>query len=210
MVHNNKFVYQVQLYSLEDYLTSTIGNIVCLYVPLFKYTRSCDLFTYLNIDKCSNRIKPPIVGEYVSTLIQETIEPTTNDEISNDTYNISSVSHSRLLQSHYLESEVCSIRLLFINLNDEAIQKTMSITDDEQTVEEQLLSKYDNIKSNVPVTCPVVSTKTDSLSKDKSVKNDEEEDDEFSCPLYCGGYKYIDYDSSDRHVTKKCKFSNHY
>ena len=86
----------------------------------------------------------------------------------------------------------------------------MSITDDEQTMEEPILTKYDNIYSNAPVICPVISTTTDPLSDDDSVKNDEEEDDDFSCPLYCGGYKYIDYDSSDRHVTKKCKFSNHY
>ena len=102
------------------------------------------------------------------------------------------------------------MRLLFIKLNDAVTQEKMSITDDEQTMEEQILPKNDNIKSNAPVIRPVISTTTDPLSNDESVKNYEEEDDEFSCPLYCGGYKNIDYDSSDRHVTKKCKFSNHY
>ena len=98
---------------------------------------------------------------------------------------------------------------LFINLND-AITQEKLITDDEQTMEEPILTKHDNIYSNAPVICPVISTTTDPLSDDDSVKNDEEEDDDFSCPLYCGGYKYIDYDSSNRRVTKKCKFSNHY
>ena len=77
-------------------------------------------------------------------------------------------------------------------------------------MEEQFLSKYDNIKSSVPDICPVISTTTDPLSEDESVTNDKEEDDPFSCPLYCGGYKNIDYDRNDRHVSKKCKFSNLY
>ena len=68
----------------------------------------------------------------------------------------------------------------------------MSITDDEQTMEEQILPKYDNIKSNSPVIRPVISTTTDPLSENESVKNDKEEDDEFLCLLYCGGYKNID------------------
>ena len=168
------------------------------------------MFTYLNIDKCNDRNGPPMVGDYVSILLRGTIEPTTNDEIGNDTYNVSFVSHSRLLQSHYSATEVCSMRSLFINLNDAVTQEKMSITDDEQTMEEQILPKYDNIKSNAPVIRPVISTTTDPLSDDDSGENDDEEDDDYSCPLYCGGYKYIDYDSSDRHVTKKCKFSNHY
>ena len=98
---------------------------------------------------------------------------------------------------------------MFINLNDAVTQEKL-IIDDEQTIEEPILTKYDNIYSNAPVIRPVISTTTDPLSDDDSVENDDEEDNDFSCPLYCGGYKYIDYDSSDRHVTKKCKFSNHY
>ena len=46
-------------------------------------------------------------------------------------------------------------------------------------MEEQFLSKYDNIKSSVPDICPVISTTTDPLSEDESVTNDEEEDDPF-------------------------------
>ena len=98
---------------------------------------------------------------------------------------------------------------LFINLNNAVMQEKL-IIDDEQTMEELILTKYDNIYSNAPVIRPVISTTTDPLSDDDRVKNDEEEDDNFSCPLYCRGYKYIDYDSSDRYVTKICKFSNHY
>ena len=206
MVHNNRFVCQVQLCLLEDHLASAFGNVVFLYLPLFEYTRSRDLFTYLNIDKCNNRNGPQMVGDYVSILMQGTIEPTTNDEIGNDTYNISFVSHSWLLQSHYSELEVCSMRSLFIKLNNAVTQGKMSITDDEQTMEDQILPKHDNIKSNAPI----ISTTTDPLSEDESVKNDEQEDNNFLCPLYCGGYTNIDYDSSDRHVTKKCKFSDHY
>ena len=34
---------------------------------------------------------------------------------------------------------------------------------------------------------------------------DGQEDDPFLCSLYyCGGYKNIDYDNNDRHVTTKC------
>ena len=69
---------------------------------------------------------------------------------------------------------------------------------------------YDNDKSNAPVIRPVVSTTADPLSDDESILNDEEKDDEFSCPLYSGRYKNIDYDRNDRHVSKKCKFSNLY
>ena len=57
---------------------------------------------------------------------------------------------------------------LFINLNNEATQGTMrmiSNINDDQTVEEQFLSKYDNGKSNVPVIRPVASTTTDPLSE---------------------------------------------
>ena len=100
MVHNNQFVCQVQLCSSEDHLASTIGNAVYLYLPLFEYTRSRDLFIYLNKDRCSNIDGPPMVGEYVSILMRRIMEPTNNDEIGNDTYNVTFVSHSRLLQSY--------------------------------------------------------------------------------------------------------------
>ena len=98
-----------------------------------------------------------MVGVRVSILMQGIIDPTTNAEIGNDTYNVSFVSHSRLLQSHYSATEVCSIQLLFIKLND-AITQEKLITDDEQTMEEPILTKYDNVYSNAPVICPVIST----------------------------------------------------
>ena len=84
-VHNNQFVCQVQLCSSEDYLALTFGDIVYLYIPLFEYTRSRDLFTYLNIAKCNDRNGPPMVGDHVSILMRGTIDPTTNAEIGNDT-----------------------------------------------------------------------------------------------------------------------------
>ena len=105
------------------------------------------------------------------------------------------------------------MRSLFSNLNNAVTQgtmKTTSNTNEDQIVEKQFLSNYDNDKSNAPVIRPVVSTTADPLSDDESILNDEDEVDEFSCPLYSGGYKNIDYDSSDRHVSKKYKLSDHY
>ena len=103
--------------------------------------------------------------------------------------------------------------LLFSNLNNAVTQgtmKTTSNTNEDQIVEKQFLSKYDNDKSNAPVIRPVVSTTTDPLSDDETILNDEEEDDGFSCPLYSGWYKHIDYTKNNRHVSKKWKFSNLY
>ena len=213
MVHNNQFVCQVQLCSSEDHLAATNGNAVYFYLPLFEYTRSRDLFIYLKKDRCSTVDGPPKVGDYVSILMRGKFEPTNNDEIDNDTYNVIFVSHSRLLHSYYSKSEVCQMRSLFSNLNNAVTQGTMNTTSntkEDQIVDKQFLSKYDNHKSNAPVIRPVVSTTADPLSDDESISNDEEEDDEFSFPLYSGGYKNIDYDRNDRHISKKCKFSNLY
>ena len=77
-------------------------------------------------------------------------------------------------------------------------------------MDKQLLSKKDDQKSFCPVIRPVVSTTAEPLSDDDTILYDEEEDDGFSCPLYSGGYKNIDYTKNDRHVSKKCKFSNQY
>ena len=118
MVHSNQFVCQVQLCSSKHHLVSTIGNDIYLYLLLFEYTRSRDLFTYLNKDRCSNIDGPPMVGDYGSILMRGRIEPTNNDEIIHDTYNVTFVSHSRLLQSYYSTSEVCRMRSLFGNLNN--------------------------------------------------------------------------------------------
>ena len=214
MVHNNQYVCKVQLCSSEENVTATKGNDkVYLYLPLLEYTRSRDLFIYLNKERCSNIDGPPIMGEYVSILMRGRFEPTSNEEIDNDIYNVTFVSHSRLLQSYYSKSEVCHMRSLFSNLNNAVTQATIhttSNTNKDQILEKQVLSKNDNQKSNAPVIRPVVSTTTDPLSDDETILNDEEEDDGFSCPLYSGGYKNIDYTKNIRHVSKKFKFSNLY
>ena len=102
MVHKNQYVCNVQLCLLEENDTTTNSNDkVYLYLPLFEYTRSHDLFIYLNKDRCSNIDGPPIKGEYVSILMRGRFEPTSNEDINNDIYNVTFVSHSRLLQSYY-------------------------------------------------------------------------------------------------------------
>ena len=87
---------------------------------------------------------------------------------------------------------------------------TTNNTNKDQIVEKQVVSKKDNQKSNVPVIRPVFSIAADQLSGDESILNYEEENGGFSCPLYIGGYKNIDYNKNHRHVSKKCKFSNLY
>ena len=214
MVHNNQYVCKVQLCSSEENDTTTKGNDnVYLYLPLFEYTRSRDLFIYLNKDRCSNIDGPPIKGEYVSILMRGRFEPTSNEEIDNDIYNVTFVSHSRLLQSYYTKSEVCHMRSLFKNLHNavtKASLHTSSQTNKWLIIDKQLLTKKDNQKSFCPIIRPVVSTTAEPLSDDDTIVYDEEEDDVFSCPLYSGGYKNIDYTKNDRHVSKKCKFSNQY
>ena len=86
---------------------------------------------------------------------------------------------------------------LYIDLNDLVTQKA-----------EILIG---NIKSNVFVIRPVVSTTSDPLSQFDS--NDETEDEEnngVTCPLHVGGYKFVNYDSKDEHIRKKCKITNRY
>ena len=87
---------------------------------------------------------------------------------------------------------------------------TSSKTNKLLTMDKQLLPKKDDQKSIGPVIRPVVSTTTEPLSDDDTIVYDEEEEDGFSCPLYSGGYQNIDYTKNDRHVSKKCKFSNQY
>ena len=31
-----------------------------------------------------------------------------------------------------------------------------------------------------------------------------------TCPLHIGGYKFVEYNSDDEHLSKKCKISNQY
>ena len=127
----------------NDTLTKGNDN-VYLYLPLFEYTRSRDLFIYLNKDTCSNMYGPPIKGEYVSILMRGRYEPTSNEEIDNDKYNVTFVSHSRILQSYYTKSEVCHMRSLFKNLHNAVTQAslhTSSQTNKWLIIDKQLLSK---------------------------------------------------------------------
>ena len=105
------------------------------------------------------------------------------------------------------------MRSLFKNLHNAVTQAslhTSSQTNKWLIMDKQLLSKKDDQKSFCPIIRPVVSTTAEPLSDDDTNVYDEEEDDVFSCPLYSGGYKNIDYSKHDRHVSKKCKFSNRY
>ena len=100
MIHNNQYVCQVQLCSTKGCDDTIIGgDVVYLFLPLFEYACSYDLYNFFNKDKGTHKIGPPEVGNYVSILMQCSLESTTDDEIANDTYNDSFVSNSRLLQS---------------------------------------------------------------------------------------------------------------
>jgi len=101
------------------------------------------------------------------------------------------------------------MRSLFIDRKEAVTQGEGTINDAKSPIDKKLFSKYANIKSNVPVICPVVSTTSYPLSEDESINTDKE-DDKFSYPLYYRGYKNVDYDSSDGHISKKCKLSNRY
>ena len=81
--------------------TNMDTDYVYLFLPLFEYTRSRDLYDFLNKDKGPNTNGPPKVGDYVSILMRGILEPTSQDEIANDTYNVSFFTHSRTLQSQY-------------------------------------------------------------------------------------------------------------
>ena len=200
MVHNSQYVCQVKLCTQKGCDTTIVrDNHVYLLLPLFEYTCSRDLYVFLNKDNGTHRIGPPQVGDYVSILMRGSLEPTSADEIAHDTYNVSFFSHSRLLQSQYSKNEVRSMRALYTGLNDYVTKKGCPS-----------LSKYDPITSNLLVIRPVVSTTSDPLSQDDSVDTDDEENDEFSCPLHQGGYKSIDYESRDGRIRKKCKLSQWY
>ena len=89
------------------------------------------------------------------------------------------------------------MRSLYIDLND-------LVTQEEETL-------IGNIKSDVPVIRPVVSTTSDPLSQfDSNDETDDEENNGVTCLLHVGGYKFVDYDSNDEHIRKKCKISNRY
>ena len=87
------------------------------------------------------------------------------------------------------------MRSLYIDLHDCVTLEGGTINDDE---------------SNLPFILPVVSTTSDPLSQCDSDDTDNDDDDEYSCPLHRGGYKFVGYDICDEHVSKKCKLSNRY
>ena len=105
--------------------------------------------------------------------MQGKLESTTNDKIANDTYNISFISYSRLLQSQYSKRENSNMRLLYINLNDTVTQEEDALINVVPPIDNQLFPKYANIKSNVPIIQPVVSTTSDPLSEDDSDNTDK-------------------------------------
>ena len=197
MVHNDQYVCQVQLCSQEGSdATNMDTDYVYLFLPLFEYTRSRDLYDFLNKDKGPNTNGPPKVGDYVSILMRGILEPTSQDEIANDTYNVSFFTHSRTLQSQYSKRGVNSMRSLYIDLHDCVTLEGGTINDDE---------------SNLPFILPVVSTTSDPLSQcDCDDTDNDDDDDEYSCPLHRGGYKFVGYDICDEHISKKCKISNRY
>ena len=198
MIHNDQYVCQVQLCNPKGYDSTNLGdNLVYIFLPLFEYTRSRDLYVFTNVGNETNINEPPKVGDYVSILMRGSLEPTSDEEIANDKYNVSFLSHSRSLQSQYSRSEVSSMRSLYIDLNDLVTQETETL--------------IGNIKSDVPVIRPVVSTTSDPLSQfDSNDETDDEENNGVTCPLHVGGYKFVDYDSNDEHIRKKCKISNRY
>ena len=216
MVHNSQYVCQVKLCTQKGYDTTIErDDHVYLLLPLFEYTRSRDLYVFSNDDNGTHRIGPPQVGDYVSILMRGSLEPTSADEIANDTYNVSFFSHSRLLQSQYSKSEVSRMRSLYIDLNDYVTQEGETLTGIEQSINNGPITKYDNIKSNAPVIRPVVSTTSVPLSQfdcdDKSDNDDDKNQGiKVTCPLHIGGYKFVDYNSDDEHLSKKCKISNRY
>ena len=199
-VHNDQFVCEVQLCTPKGHHTTNMGDdCVYLFLPLIEYTRGRDLYRFLNKAKGTGKLGPPKVGDYVSILLRGRTEPTTTEEIAIDKHSVSFITHSRSLQSQYSKNEVRSMRALYTGLNDYVTKKGCPS-----------LSKYDPITSNLLVIRPVVSTTSDPLSQDDSVDTDDEENDEFSCPLHQGGYKSIDYESSDGRIRKKCKLSQWY
>ena len=102
------------------------------------------------------------------------------------------------------------MHLLYIDLNNCATQEEGTLTNDVPSIDYRSILKYDNIMSNVPIIRPVTSTTSDPLSQFDSDNTDKEVDNKFTFPLHKGGYKFVDYDSGDKHVSKKCKISNQY
>ena len=180
-----------------------------LYLPLYEYTRSRDLYVFLHEDKQIFTNGPAIVGDHVSILMRGQLESPTHDTIDKDTYIVSFVSHSGLLQCQYSESAVNTMRSLYIDLNEMVTQEVCTLIDGVLVSNYNPLSKYGNTQSNIPVVRPVVSTTMDPLSEDDSDDTDSD-DNKNSCPLHRGGYKRINYSTIDVPVTKKYRLSSLY
>ena len=181
-------------------------DIIYLYLPLYKYTRSRDLYMYLHEDKQIFTNGPAILGDHVSILLRGHLETPTNDTIEKDSCFVSFVSHSGLLPYQYSERVVSTMRSLYIDLNEMVTQDECTFVNGIQVSDFNSLSKYGNTPSNIPVVRPVVSTTYDPLSEDDNDDTDSE-DDKNSCPLHRGGYKRINYSTGDLPVTKKYRLS---
>ena len=124
-----------------------------------------------------------------------------DDTIEKESYFISFVSHSGLLQCWYSERDVSIMQSLYIDLNELVTQNECTIVNGIQVSDYNPLSKYRNTPSNIPVVRPAVSTTYDPLSEDDNNKTNNEED-ENSCSLHRGGYKRINYSTIKLPVTK--------
>ena len=164
------------------------------------------MYVYLHEDKQIFTNGPAILGDHVSILLRGHLETPTNDTIEKDSYFVSFVSHSGLLQCQYSERIVSTMRSLYIDLNEMVTQDECTFVNGIQVSDYNPLSKYGNTPSNIPVVRPVVSTTLDPLSEDDNDDTDSE-DDENSCPLHRGGYKRINYSTVDFPVTKKYRLS---
>ena len=111
------------------------------------------------------------------------LELPTSDTFEKDLYMVSFVSHSRLLQCQYSESDVSTMRSLYINLNEMVSQEECTYIDGQQESNYNPLSKYGNTQSNIPTVRPVISTTLDPLSEDDNDDTDSD-DDENPCPLH--------------------------
>ena len=94
MVHNNQYVCKVKLCLLPGNINPKDAVIVYLYLSLYEYTHSCDLYVYLHKDKPIFPNGPAIVGDHVSILMRGELESPTNDAFGKDSYIVSFVSHS--------------------------------------------------------------------------------------------------------------------
>ena len=206
MVHNNQYVCKVKLCFLPENMIPKDDDIVYLYLPLYEYTRSRDLYMYLHEDDEIFTNGPAVLGDYVSILLRGQLESPMGDSMEKESYFISFTTHSGLLQCWYSERDVSTMRSLYIDLNELVTQDECTLVNGVQVSDYNPLSKYRNTPSNIPVVRPAISTIYDPLSEKVNDETDNE-DDENSCPLHRGGYKRINYSIIDHPVTKKYRLS---